>query len=219
MEKVKFPVSSSEFLNGIIRQSDKFRLEDLVGILFKMTQLDKQKKTTQTRCSVKTGANGVVFSVNSEDVGNIFMTLNHSLGPEAKARFFKRLAKCIAERDEFKTGNTGASEAGEVSFRLEITATDLAGIRFDQMEKKSLVGLKKKVLEIMLGKQNKADERGRPVGGYLCPRVDGFAVEIGQEQSVSLLKKTLSGLTGDQLVALDSKLGGALTSFPEDQPQ
>ena len=219
MENVQFSVGTADFLNGVVANSGQLGLGELTRLFSKMAQKIGVKKDLKVRCSVKSGTGGAVFSVANSDLNNVVGELSGFIGDDNRAKFCKKIAKCITEHKNFAFGSTagGDEEFSEVFFPLHVATGDLTGVKFDVLDKKTLISLKKKILESMLGETPKGGEKGRPVKGNLRVDARGLFVEVGQEQAVALLKRSLAKLSPDQLVALDSRLGGAITSFPDNK--
>lgn len=219
MENVQFSVSTADFLNGLVANSEQLGLGELTQLFSKVAQKAESKKDLKVRCSVKSGTSGVVFSVANSDLPNVIGELASFMGDENRSKFCKKMAKCITEHKNFVVKNDVAVDEGEgeVSFPLQVATGDLTGVKFDVLDKKTLISLKKKILESMLGGVPKGGEKGRPIKGSLRANGRGLFVQVGQEQAVALLKRSLGKLSPDQLVALDSRLGGAITSFPDNK--
>lgn len=219
MENVQFPVSSTDFLNAVVSQSGNLSLGELVTSFSQMAGGVSPKKESKMRCSLKTGGSGVVFSVGKSDLVVSLGILGGFVGREKRVKFCKRLAKAITDHRDFAKDQTEvfSSQDSELSFPLEVASGELTGIKFDKLDKKTLVNLKKKVLESMLGVGAKAGDKGRPIGANLRCGETGLYIEMSHEQGVALLKRTLAKLSAEQLISLDSRLGGAITSFPDDK--
>lgn len=221
MENVQFEVGSVDFLNSILNQAEALGIEELVGAFSKIASNASGKGEWRGRCSVKNGADGVVFSVSKSDLVSVLGAIVGHLAVDQRGKFCRKIAKCITDHRSFPSGVTGDGgvSQNEVSFNLEVATGDLTGVNFDKLDKKTLVALKKKILESMLGVTEKGAEKGRPIGAHLKCGATGIYVEMSQEQAVSLLRRTLSKLSSDQLISLDSRLGGAITSLPDNKGQ
>lgn len=220
MENVQFPVSSAAFLKGVIAQSSHLSLEELISAFTRMAGKSGNRKESRIRCSLKTGDKGVVFLIGKGDLISSLAALSTFVGADLRSKFCKRLVKSITDHRSFFEGvnETSPSPEVELSFSLEVATGELTGIKFNQIDRKILVNLKKKILENMLGEATKGGEKGRPIGANLRAGDLGLFVEVSQEQAVALLRRSLPKLSAEQLMALDSRLGGAITSFPEDRP-
>lgn len=219
MENVQFPVSASSFLEGVLAQSDRFSLREMVEILGKTALGEANKEPRRMKCSLKAGGERVTFSVTKTD--NFLEIITGVFGSGeagSRGRLCKKLLGAVVSSGAFASGSVdGAGTAGaEFSFPISMGAGDLAKVDFEKMDRKSLVSLKKKILEVMLGGKVSHAEKGRPVGGALLSVGGVLCVQLNQDQALGILKKSLGKLGTEQLVDLDSRLSGALTSLPVD---
>jgi hypothetical protein len=216
MEVVQFPVTSSVFLNEIFAQINRFSIKERVSLFEKTALGEGGKMSFKIKCSIRPGGSHLLFSVTPNDnffdaVGDIFAGAE----PKTRLKICKKLFKSIVESKAFITKTAISDTAvGEFLFPISMGASELAKVDFEHMDRKSLVSLKKKILGRMLGEDEKAAEKGRPVGGTLLINCSSLCLQLSQEQALGVLKKSLDKLSTEQLVNLDSRLGGAITSMP-----
>jgi hypothetical protein len=216
MEVAQFPVNTSSFFEETFAQIDRFSLQDKIS-LFKKTVLGGGGKlAAKVKCSIRSGGDQLLFSVTPSDaffevLGDLFSGADEKM----RLKICKKLFKSIVESKSFSgTGAIDELTSGDFLFPISMGAAELSKVNFEHMDKKSLVSLKKKILGRMLGEDEKGAEKGRPVGGTLLAHCSSLCLQLSQEQAMGVLKKSLDKLTTEQLVNLDARLGGAITSMP-----
>lgn len=227
MDTLQFHVSSSAFGDGLAGQINKLGLRELVNLFGKTALLETEPKSQRAKCSLKIDDSGISFDVSKSDIAGAFGgAAIASIGPSQRAKLCKHLAREVVSRKGFQEGGVGDKmvEGGEVdgggfTFMLPVTASEISKIDFEKLGTSAVVALKKKVLSALLSGGKNGVERGRPVGAYVKVVNGSLFVELGQDQAVAVLKRSLNKLNPEQLSGLDSRLCGALTSLPSSDEQ